>query len=226
MGDAAFWGLLPGGKAKSWIKAPVKSIGRIANKASKLRGTMQYNKFKKKYNLSVLPKHKRIALKKRYQEIEMNRLNNSNFGNLRTRATSHMDKMVTRFTNNPYNKLEGSEPSQKEVVNSPFKTETKGFKKNIKQNLATSFYKTKGLIPDAQKELIETAKIYTPGSEKSMEGGETRNVDINQSKPTTTTDRTRTRGRTRTRQPFYASSGYTSDDDTRNRGRRTRIRQE
>ena len=70
MGDAAFWGLLPGGKAKSWIKAPVKSIGRIANKASKLRGTMQYNKFKKKYNLSVLPKHKRIALKKRYQEIE------------------------------------------------------------------------------------------------------------------------------------------------------------
>ena len=45
------------------------------------------------------------------------------------------------------------------------------------------------MIPDAQKELIETAEIYTPGSEKSMEGGETRNVDINKPQPTTNTDR-------------------------------------
>ena len=40
MGDSAFWGLLPGGKAKLWIKAPIKSIGRIAKKTSKVRGTM------------------------------------------------------------------------------------------------------------------------------------------------------------------------------------------
>ena len=227
MGDSAFWGLLPGGKAKSWIKAPVKSIGRIANKASKIRGTMQYKKFKKRYQLQTLPKHKRVALKKRYQEIEMNRLRNSSFGNLKTRARSHMDKKVTSFTNNPYNKLPGSGPSPKEVFNNLFKTEAKGIKKNIKQNLTTSFYKTKSLIPNVQKEFNEATKVYTSSSEKPMEGGETRNLDINKQKSTTTTTDTRTRGRTRTRQPFYTSNGYTSDDDTnRRRRRRTRNRHE
>ena len=116
MGDSAFWGLLPGGKAKSWIKTPIKSIGRIAKKASKMRGTMQYKKFKKRYQLSTLPKHKRVTLKKRYKEIEMDRLRNSSFGNLKTRARSHMDKKVTSFTNNPYNKLTGSGPSQKKFL--------------------------------------------------------------------------------------------------------------
>ena len=146
----------------------------------------------------------------------MDRLRNSSFGNLKTRATSHIDKKVTSFTNNPYNKLTGSGPSQKEVFNSLFKTEAKGIKKNIKQNLTTSFYKTKALIPNVQKEFVEATKVYTSSSEKPMEGGETRNMDINQQKSTTPTTDTRTR----TRQPFYAPDGYTSDDDTRNKRRR------
>ena len=81
--------------------------------------------------------------KKTISIIEMDRLRNSSFGNLKTRATSHIDKKVTSFTNNPYNKLPGSGPSQKEVVNNLFKTEAKGIKKNIKQKFQQVFIKRK-----------------------------------------------------------------------------------